>query len=76
MQINVLTEKKADKGRVAILGRYLQSADIELQEINGEGTEGFPWDPGVPSAVHHMVINQYNEIVWLFNKENPSMCFW
>lgn len=72
--INVLTEQKADKGRMAILGCYLQNTDTELQETGRERTEGFPLESSMLSGVHHMAINQYNKIVQLFNKENP-MCF-
>lgn len=69
MQINVLTEKKADEGRVAILGCYLQSADIELQETGREGTEGFPLESSMISGIHHLTIN---ETAGVFNKENPT----
>lgn len=40
VQINVLTEKKADKGCVAIPGCCLQSTDTELQETGGERRQG------------------------------------
>lgn len=57
MQIDVLTEKKADKGCMTILGCYLQSADIELEETGGEDTEGCPLESSMLSDVHHMAFN-------------------